>query len=93
MASIFDDLKTGDQILIKKGFGTLPVAEDGQHIVLDTRGNSLLTASGVCLSSHDEEGIFATGNHFKPGTFEVSPEAEELLDDLHRINAVVIISF
>jgi hypothetical protein len=92
MTSI-SDLKSGDQILIKEGFGTPPVTEDGQHIILNVSGNSLLTASGVCLSSHDEEGIFATGNHFEPGTFEVSPEAEELLDDLHRMNAIVIISF
>lgn len=76
---IFADLQAGDEILVKAGAGHPQQENDATEIIVDVDGMSALTANGIKLMCTDGVLIKPTGNHFEPGTFSVSPEAERIL--------------
>lgn len=81
-------LEPGDEVVIKAKFGHPSKEEDVTDIVLSVNGFSALTASGVKLACWDSAGIEKTGRHFEDGEYEVSPEAQAILEQAMLENAI-----
>lgn len=75
--AIIASLKPGDEIVVKRGFGTPPAEEDTVEIIADAGGMSALTTSGRALACDDGHGIEITGQHFEE--FEISPKAQMIM--------------
>jgi len=71
------ELKPGDEIIIKGGYGDPPVEKDTEDIIAAVGGFSALTISGIKLSCWNEAGVKPTGEHFEK--FELSEKAKEIL--------------
>lgn len=78
--AVISALSPGDEIVIKRGFGTPPADGDAVETIVAVDGMSALTASGRVLACDDGYGVEATGNHFDE--FEISPEAQKILDEI-----------
>lgn len=72
-------LQTGDEVNIAAGYGNPPAEIDRHEIIISVSGFSALTNMGTRLVCDDEEGVTPTGNRFEPETYEVTPEAQDLL--------------
>jgi len=72
-------LEPGDEIVIRAGFGHPAKEEDATDIVVAVNGFSALTAGGVRLACWDGAGV-ETGRHFEEDEYEISPEAQVILE-------------
>jgi len=78
---VIANLQVGDLVLIKAGAGMPPQEEDITDIIADVQGMSAITAKGMRLKCTDGYFVQKTGEHFEPGTFEVSPEAQRIINE------------
>jgi hypothetical protein len=81
-AGVIADLEAGDEIKIKKGFGSPRVEEDTIDIVVDVHQFSALTASGIKLMCGDGHGVEPTDRHFEEGEYEISEKAKAILEEV-----------
>lgn len=79
--AIFASLTVGDEVSIRAGAGSPRQEVDTTDIIFDVGGMSALTARGVRLMCTDGFRVRPTGQHFEPGTYEVSPEAQAILEE------------
>jgi len=81
--NVFAALEAGDEVLIKTGAGKPAQEADTTDIIVEVSGMSALTAGGIKLMCTDGFNIEPTGQHIEPGDFDVSPEAQTILDRAH----------
>lgn len=72
---IIADLEVGDEITIKKGFGSPAAEDDTIDVVVAVHQFSALTASGVILGRNDGFGVEKTGRHLGEGEYEIGKAA------------------
>lgn len=72
-------LRPGDEIIIQAGFSVPAKEENVTDIVIFADEFLAITASGIKLYRRHGYSVKKTGNHFEEGTYEVAPEAEELM--------------
>lgn len=78
--AVIASLKPGDEVTVRKGFGYPPAEEDTVEIIATAHQMSALTASGRALGCDDGYGVEATGQHFEEGEYELSPEAQMIME-------------
>jgi len=80
-------LNVGDEVIFQEV--VLQSEEDGDtitDIVVGVDGYSALTAGGHVLTCHLKK-LETTGKHLEPGQYQISPEAQAILDEIASAQA------
>lgn len=81
MTTLFN-LKPGQDISIKKGFGLVPVAELTSDTIASVTETYVITATGILLTEIDIPGLYTYMEVKKPGDFLISAKARRLQEAL-----------
>lgn len=81
MTTLFD-LKPGQDISVKKGFGLVPVAKPTSDTIAFVTETYAITATGILLTGRDAPGLHTYMEIKKPGDFHISAKARRLQEAL-----------
>ncbi len=74
------NLQPGRVVVVKEGFGLIPVAADTEDRIAFAAKNYAITASGILLTKADYHGLasFAHQQELEPPGFHISAKARRL---------------